>query len=73
MEVLNNEIETKPCTIQNVSCSGICPDYDEDCKTMSVARAEWCFMGCQGHECNPDPNSSLGTAKGTCPIIHHCN
>ena len=52
---------------------GVCPDFDDDCKDMSIEKATWCYTGCQGHKCNPDPNSSLGTAKGYCPLLHHCN
>lgn len=46
----------------------VCPDYDNDCKDMSIDHASWCFHGCQNHKCNP--GVSLGTAKGICPIIH---
>lgn len=51
----------------------VCPDYDEDCDTMTEIEANWCFMGCQGHPCNPNKNNTLGTAKGYCPIIHKSN
>lgn len=48
-----------------------CPDYDSDCDTMSITQASWCFHGCQNHPCNP--SSSLGTAKGYCPILNKEN
>jgi len=70
----NKELnQDKQCDIHVVSYSGVCPDYDDDCKDMSIEKATWCYTGCQGHKCNPDPNSSLGTAKGYCPLLHHCN
>jgi len=53
--------------------SSICPDHDKDCQSMSNEKATWCYTGCQGHSCSPDPNNSLGTAKGYCPIIHKAN
>lgn len=49
----------------------ICPDYDDDCKDMTVAHATWCFIGCPNHQCNPGVN--IGTAKGYCPIIQTNN
>lgn len=49
----------------------MCPDYDKDCKSMSVGQATWCFLGCQNHPCYP--NGNLDTAKGVCPIIHSLN
>ena len=51
----------------------VCPDYDNDCKDMSIEKATWCYTGCQGHKCNPNPNSSRGTAKGYCPLLHTTN
>ena len=59
--------------IDSVDYSCVCPDYDDDCKDMSIEKATWCYTGCQGHKCNPNPNNSLGTAKGYCPLLHLCN
>ena len=56
----------------NYKVKNRCPDYDEDCKTMSIIHANWCFMGCQNKKCLPIPNS-LGIAEGYCPIIHNSN
>lgn len=55
----------------DVVVDDVCPDFDNDCLTMTQSEANWCFMGCQNHPCLPGVN--LGTAKGRCPIIQKQN
>lgn len=62
------EIE-KPCNIEDVSCSGICKDYDEDCK--EVKDHFKCWLG--GKEIVDGKGYECDTSNGLCPFIHHCN
>ena len=56
------------------STNNICPDYDQDCKIMSVSHANWCFMGCENNPCGLIVGiKTLGIAEGQCPIINPNN
>lgn len=73
---MNNAGRTMEETKPNVSKPRIrrtnrCPNYDDDCDTMTSAHAGWCFDGCI--KMTPDGLVNLGAARGYCPIIHRAN
>jgi hypothetical protein len=64
-----SEKKEHPCTIADVRCSGICKDYDEDCKEVKDHFKCWLggkvVIDSEGYECD--------RSNGLCPFIHHCN
>ena len=50
----------------------VCPDYDQDCFSMSLGEARWCYAGLCNHPCGGTPEG-IGKAAGYCPIIARSN